>query len=34
MAIVEFKDAPRIYTSGDHMHTAFDGASIPHDAGK
>ena len=34
MAIVEFKDATRVYTSGDHQLKALDGVSFDLDEGK
>ena len=34
MAIVEFKDVTRIYTSGDHEQKALDGATFNLDEGK
>ena len=34
MAIVEFKDATRVYTSGDHQLKALDGVSVDLDEGK
>ena len=34
MALVEFKDVTRIYTSGDHIQKALDGANFTLDEGK